>query len=172
MSPTRSRPASTSFSIEPAMTQTMTDRTEPPPFEDDGKTLLAIVGHMIPASARHGVPGADDPAIYADILRSVGRDRQALTEALAAVEARAGAGFTALPRAEQAAILQDFRADEPALTSVIEAVTARCYYRDDRVMASIGIEVRPPFPEGYAVEEGDLSLLDPVRARGPIWRAP
>ena len=55
---------------------------------------------------------------------------------------------------------------------MIEAVTARCYYRDDRVMASIGIEVRPPFPEGYAVEEGDLSLLDPVRARGPIWRAP
>ena len=154
------------------MTQTTEDRTEPPPFEDDNKTLFAIVGHMIPASARHGVPGADDPAIYADILRSVGRDRQALAEALTAVEARAGAGFTALPRAEQAAVLQKFRADEPALASVIEAVTARCYYRDDRVMASIGIEVRPPFPEGYAVEEGDLSLLDPVRARGPIWRAP
>ena len=49
------------------MTQTMTDQAETPPFEDDGKTLLAIVGHMIPASARHGVPGADDPAIYADI---------------------------------------------------------------------------------------------------------
>ncbi|MEO2039286.1 MAG: hypothetical protein ABGW90_11415 [Martelella sp.] len=154
------------------MTQTMTDRAEPPPFEDDSKTLLAIVGHMIPASARHGVPGADDPAIYADILRSVGRDRQALAEALAAVEARAGTGFAALPRAEQASLLQDFRAEEPALAGVIEAVTARCYYRDDRVMASIGIEVRPPFPEGYAVEAGDLSLLDPVRARGPIWRSP
>lgn len=154
------------------MTQTITDRTEPPPFEDDNKTLLAIVGHMIPASARHGVPGADDPAIYADILRSVGRDRQALAEALAAVEARAGTGFAALSREEQASILRVFRADEPALAGVMEAVTARCYYRDDRVMASIGIEVRPPFPEGYAVEAGDLSLLDPVRARGPIWRSP
>lgn len=172
MSPTRSRPASTSFSIEPAMTQTMTDQAETPPFDDNDGTLFAIVGHMIPASARHGLPGADDPAIYADILRSVGRDRQALTEALAAVETRAGTGFAALSREEQAAILQEFRADEPALAGVIEAVTARCYYRDDRVMASIGIEVRPPFPEGYAVEEGDLSLLDPVRARGPIWRAP
>ena len=154
------------------MIQTTTDRAEPPPFEDNEKILFAIVGHMIPASARHGLPGADDPAIYADILRSVGRDRQALTEALAVVEARAGTGFAALSREEQAAVLQKFRADEPALASVIEAVTARCYYRDDRVMASIGIEVRPPFPEGYAVEEGDLSLLDPVRARGPIWRAP
>lgn len=154
------------------MIQTMTDRAEPPPFEDDNKTLLAIVGHMIPASARHGVPGADDPAIYADILRSVGRDRQALAEALAAVEARAVTGFAALPREEQASVLRDFRADEPALAGVMEAVTARCYYRDDRVMASIGIEVRPPFPEGYAVEAGDLSLLDPVRARGPIWRSP
>ncbi|WP_180899400.1 hypothetical protein [Martelella soudanensis] len=153
------------------MTQTTTDQAENPPFEDDGKTLFAIVGQMIPASARHDVPGADDPAIYADILRSVGRDRQALIEALSAVEARAVTGFATLAREEQAAILREFRVDEPALAGVIEAVTARCYYRDDRVMASIGIEVRPPFPEGYQVEEGDWSLLDPVRARGPIWRS-
>ena len=81
-------------------------------------------------------------------------------------------GFAALSREEQATILRDFRADEPELAGVMEAVTARCYYRDDRVMASIGIEIRPPFPEGYEVEAGDLSLLDPVRARGPIWRSP
>ena len=27
-----------------------------------------------------------------------------------------------------------------------------------------------PFPKGYALEQGDWSLLDPVRARGRIWR--
>jgi len=45
-----------------------------------------------------------------------------------------------------------------------------CYYRDDRVMRSLGIEPRPPFPGGFAVEQGDWSLLDPVKARAPFWR--
>ena len=145
-----------------------TDTTKP--FDDAGKTLRAIAGHIIPASERYGMPGADDPAIYADMLRSVGRDRAMLVKALANVEDRAGGVFASLAAQRQEAILQAFRREEPALAGVVEAVTVRCYYRDDRVMAAIGVEVRPPFPLGYAVEEGDWSLLDPVRARGPIWR--
>ena len=43
---------------------------------------------------------------------------------------------------------------------MIGAVTARCYYRDDRVMRAIGMEVRPPFPLGFEVKQGDWSLLD------------
>ena len=38
-----------------------------------------------------------------------------------------------------------------------------CYYRDDRVMVSLGLEARPPFPKGHVLEQGDWSLLDPVR---------
>jgi len=45
-----------------------------------------------------------------------------------------------------------------------------CYYRDDRVMRSLGLEPRSPFPKGHVVEQGDWSLLDPVKARPPIWR--
>ena len=46
----------------------------------------------------------------------------------------------------------------------------QCYYRDDRVMKAIGMERRPPFPLGFQVETGDLSLLEPVRARGKKYR--
>ena len=53
---------------------------------------------------------------------------------------------------------------------MFERVVARCYYRDDRVLTAIGVEPRPPFPKGYEVPQGDWSLLDPVRARGPIYR--
>jgi hypothetical protein len=49
-------------------------------------------------------------------------------------------------------------------------VVLLCYYRDDRVMTSLGQEPRAPFPKGHVLEQGDLSLLDPVRARPPIWR--
>ena len=40
-------------------------------------------------------------------------------------------------------------------------VVLLCYYRDDRVMRSLGQEPRPPFPKGHVVEQGDWSLLDP-----------
>jgi len=32
------------------------------------------------------------------------------------------------------------------------------------------MEARPPYPKGYQVEPGDLSLLNPVIARGKIYR--
>ena len=37
-------------------------------------------------------------------------------------------------------------------------------------MESLGMEARPPFPKGYEVEQGDWSLLDPVRARPKMYR--
>jgi hypothetical protein len=36
-------------------------------------------------------------------------------------------------------------------------------------MRSPGQEPRPPFPEGHVIEQGDWSLLDPVRERVPMW---
>ncbi len=48
----------------------------------------------------------------------------------------------------------------------------QCYYRDDRVLRSLGLELRAPFPKGYTLEQGDWSLLDPVKARaGTLRRA-
>jgi hypothetical protein len=52
----------------------------------------------------------------------------------------------------------------------VTRATVQCYYRDDRVMRSLGMEVRPPFPQGFEVERGDWSLLDPVRSRPPLYR--
>ena len=46
----------------------------------------------------------------------------------------------------------------------------QCYYQDDRVLEALDIEPRPPFPEGHDVEQGDWSLLDPVRARDKFYR--
>ena len=38
------------------------------------------------------------------------------------------------------------------------------------VMRSLGMEPRPLFPKGFEVEQGDWSLLDPVRARPKLYR--
>jgi len=138
------------------------------PAERD--TLHCVVGHMIPPSAAFGVPGADDPMIFADILNSVGRDLPDLRNALRVLTEDAGGRLTALPSDEQSALLASYRSRHPDLAGILEWVTARCYYRDDRVMKSLGMEVRPPFPLGYPLDQGDWSLLEPVRSRGRIYR--
>lgn len=134
------------------------------------EALLCVVGHMIPPSTEFGAPGAADPRIFADILTSVGRDLAELRKALQVLTEKAGGRLAALCPGDQWRLLAEFRAGHPDLAAVVESVTARCYYRDDRVMASIGMDARPPFPLGYSVAQGDWALLDPVRSRGKIYR--
>ena len=147
-------------------TMTATDALSP----GEQETLLCVVDHMIPPSRTFDVPGAADPNIFADILRSLGRDAPALRQSLDEIARRAGGQLATLPHQEQSRLLAEFRADRPDLAGTVEAVTVRCYYRDDRVMRSLGMEARPPFPIGFDVQQGDWSLLDPVRARGKVYR--
>ncbi len=156
------------------MSQDSMIATDNPLDADQESALAAIVGAMIPASEEYAVPGADDPAILADILTLVKRHPEPVVEAIAALEAMAesrhGARFGALDDDAKAAAIATFsQSGAPHLRAIV-SMTAQCYYRDDRVMASLGMEPRPPFPKGFEVEQGDLSLLDPVRARGRIWR--
>lgn len=134
------------------------------------RTLRIVVGIMIPASTEYEVPGADDDLIFADIAASIGRDEAAVRVALAELDRLAGASLADVPKAAQDEAITRFRETRASLVPVLVALTTRCYYRDDRVMRAIGMEVRPPFPKGFTVDQGDWSLLDPVRARGPIWR--
>jgi hypothetical protein len=134
---------------------------------EDFRCLVAMI---VPPSTKYAVPGADDSAIFADILGSIGRDADRVRSALARLRALAGGSFAALDmdrRAEVAALL---RAEREAAVAVLTRIVLLCYYRDDRVMLSLGLEPRPPFPKGHEIEQGDWSLLDPVRARAPFWR--
>jgi len=134
------------------------------------RTLAAVAHLMIPPSAEYGVPGADDPAIMADIVNSLGRDEAEVRAALARLDALAGGGFADLPAPQREAIAATFRADGGPLLAALTRAILLCYYRDERVMRSIGMEVRPPFPKGHELEQGDWSLLDPVRKRAKLWR--
>jgi hypothetical protein len=46
----------------------------------------------------------------------------------------------------------------------------QCYYQNPLVVVAIGMEPRPPFPDGYQVDEGDLLLLETVYLRGKLYR--
>ena len=137
---------------------------------DETRSLRCVAALMIPASAAHAVPGADDETIFADIISSIGRDTALVKQALEQLDHAVDGVFAdATQERRQAAAKQLRLAGGAALAALTRAVV-QCYYRDDRVMRSLGMEVRPPFPKGYEVEQGDWSLLDPVRARPAFYR--
>ena len=136
---------------------------------DDLRTVAAMI---VPASDEYKVPGADDPAIQADMLATLGRDTALVTQALDHLARLAGQPLAELEPARHAAIAHEFRATGGGAAATLVRVVLQCYYRDDRVLRSLGLELRAPFPKGYTLEQGDWSLLDPVKARsGTLRRA-
>ena len=134
------------------------------------RDFRALAGTIIPPSATYDVPGADDERIFGDILRSLERDRDDICQALAHLARLAGGAFAELDPARRAEIASTFRETGGAPLAALVRVVLLCYYRDDRVMHSLGLELRAPFPKGHVVEQGDWSLLDPVRNRPPMYR--
>ena len=132
--------------------------------------LRVISAMMIPASAEYDVPGADDPIIQADILATLGRDTRSVVAALDHLARLAGKPLAALDDATREAVAREFRAAGGVAAATLIRVVLQCYYRDDRVLRSLNLELRPPFPKGYTLEQGDWSLLDPVKARPSMWR--
>ena len=134
---------------------------------DDLCTLAAMI---IPASEEYRVPGADDPAIQADMLATLGRDTALVREGLDRLARLAGKRLAELDPARRDAVAQEFRASGGAAAATLVRVVLQCYYRDDRVLRSLGLELRAPFPKGYTLEQGDWSLLDPVKEKPPNLR--
>ncbi|HEV8032432.1 MAG TPA: hypothetical protein VGP42_15585 [Stellaceae bacterium] len=132
--------------------------------------LRAIAGVIIPASEEFDVPGADDPAIQADIVATLGRDASLVRQALGLLARIAGMPLASLDPVRREAVALELRAQGGAAVATLTRVVLQCYYRDDRVVRSLGLEPRPPYPRGYVLDDGDWSLLDPVRARPPFWR--
>ncbi|WLA63320.1 hypothetical protein [Bradyrhizobium diazoefficiens] len=133
--------------------------------------LRAIAAMIIPPSEEYRVPGADDEIIQADILATLGRDTRPVAAALDHLARLAGMPLADLEPAARDGVAQQFRSSGGAATLV--RVVLQCYYRDDRVLRSLGLELRAPFPKGYVLPDGDWSLLDPVKARaGTLRQAP
>ena len=137
---------------------------------DDLRTVAAMI---VPASEEYKVPGADDPATQADMLATLGRDTALVAQALDHLARLAGQPLAELDTAKREAITNEFRATGGAAAATLVRVVLQCYYRDERVLRSLGLELRAPFPKGYTLNEGDWALLDPVRARpAQLRRAP
>ena len=138
------------------------------------QTLQYLVGIMIPASLKYDVPGADDKIIFETILVASQVNFHLIEEGLQSLDALSKnccrQDFNFLDKRTQHKVAHTFlKSSGPYLDAIID-VTLQCYYCDERVMKSLGMEARPPFPMGYEVKQGDWSLLDPVRNMEKIYR--
>ena len=138
------------------------------------ETLRASVDLMIPASPDGRMPAASELDLFADVGNLDEPTLAALASGLDNLEATAqgehGAAFGELDKAVQGLLMEAYRGRDPAFTRVFVLHTAARYYAHDRVVVALGLEARPPWPEGNQIIDGDWSLLDPVRARPPLYR--
>lgn len=136
--------------------------------------LQVTLNLIIPPSNDGRLPGAAEYDIFAYINEFAPSTLPALVVELDQLEADAqsqfGASFSALAQSEAKGIVDTQRSANAQFMAELARQTVACYYQQDRVMSAIGMQVRPPFPQGYEVHFADLTLLDPVRARGQIYR--
>src|SRR3954464_119161 len=71
--------------------------------------LRTIAGMIVPASDEYRVPGADDPAIQADILATLGRDATLVRRAREHLARLAGQPLAELDAAKRDVVAQAFR---------------------------------------------------------------
>ena len=114
----------------------------------ESRDLRCIAGIMIPASHEFDVPGADDATIVADIMASLGRDLHEVRAALAELSALADGSFADLDSTQREALAQTFLAGGGKQVTTLGRVILQCYYRDDRVVRSLGAGAAAAVPEG------------------------
>ena len=109
------------------MTPIIPIANEQPWSSSQRTTLRLLAGLMIPASARHGVPGADDEIIFNDILNTLAPQAGRVSEMLRDLDAFAGQPFATLSADQQDAFAQTFRKHRSP--GLMAAVSARRVWR-------------------------------------------
>ncbi len=158
----------------------MNDPSAPPGLSpDETRTLTGVLDEIIPPSPDGRLPGAGALGLAAAIDAAMRRTpdlRPAVVQGLAALAERAaGRGspdFARLPGDVRLELLDELAATQPAFLPGLVFHTYVGYYQDPRVLQRLGMEPRPPHPQGYELETGDLGLLESVRRRPPMYRIP
>ncbi len=134
--------------------------------------LIALLNTLLPGD------GADWPSAGSDAMAArtieLARGAPGVSDALTAILNALPDDFGTLQQTQREDILRGIEADRADQFDAVVTVSYNAYYTTPRIRDVIerltGYENRPPQPLGYELEPFDESLLDAVKARGPIWR--
>ena len=140
----------------------------------EARALASVLDEIIPPSGDGRLPGAGEVGLVRYIEQHAPELRPTIVQGLSALDELAhgrGAGdFAALSREDKLEALNQVATAQPAF---LPGLILQCYvgyYQNDRVLEGLGLEPRPPYPEGYKLEPTDLGLLDGVRRRNKLYR--
>lgn len=140
--------------------------------EPERRWLRVLAEWMIPAEG--ALPSAADGLIWAEITTTLARQasltRTGVDGLATLLSQRSPPNISDWSEAERLALVAELREQAPAFVMLFESTVAACYYRDERVLRSLELPTRAPFPEGHSVAPTDWSLLEPVRRRAPFYR--
>jgi hypothetical protein len=152
--------------------------TDPAPFTAAQlRTLAHVLDDLLPASAERQLPGAGElgAAAYLDrSLAAMPELKAMVAHGLDALDAlarrRHPQGLDGLTPEDRAAVLLEHAGSEHSFPPILIMHTFAGYYQDPRILERIGMPPHPPHPRGYEMGSDDWALLEPVRARGKIYR--
>ncbi len=137
--------------------------------------LRAVLNRIIPAEGE--LPGAGDLGVDEVVERAAVAAPtlcRTLLDGLTAIEVASwqtgGRDFVELPETAQDEALRQVERAQPIFFNHLIVQTYRGYYVQPKVIQLVGMETRPPQPEGFTLPPFDPRLLRKVEARGPIYR--
>ena len=140
--------------------------------DEQKRTLNILLNMIIPPSEDGKMPGAADVGFFAYMNNEniVLWIQEGLISVSDESHNKYDKEFSALNSLEQTQLIDILRRKLFKFFNHLTLHVIQCYYQYDQVIEGIGLEARPPFPQGYHLEEGDLTLLEPVYMRGKIYR--
>ncbi len=134
--------------------------------------LALVLDLIVPGSADGRMPRAAAAGpLPPDLGLGPGAGVLPMLDALETqARSRFGSAFAALDEIRRRALFDDWRVQQPQTVQRLTLEILAWYYQQDPVLEALGLQARPPFPHANAVEQGDLSLLQPVIDRGRIYR--
>ncbi len=136
--------------------------------------FTALLDEIIPPHPERRLPGAGESGLAGEIDAQVPELRSTLRQGLSALEekarARGAARFAELAQPDRVAALTELLQDDPGFLPGIVFHTYVHYYQQARVLEGLGLEARPPFPQGYEMEPLAPERLAGVRSRPRLYR--
>lgn len=141
--------------------------TDSPLDSSQQAKLVALLDSIIPPDPERNLPGAGDM----DLVSHISIQSPEFIALLVKTVDYFDDDFVKLDSTERHPLVQSFSEQKPGLFSVFIFHTYACYYQNDLVRAGLDLAPGPPFPRGNEIKAGDLSLLDEVLKRPPMYRA-
>ena len=140
--------------------------------KEQNRTLTSLLNLIIPASEDGKMPGASDIGFidYINNENQLSLIQEGLIRIIDETNNQYCQEFSALSVADQLTIVNVLKRELFRFFTDLTTQVVQYYYQHNDIQKAMGLDARPPFPNGQILEEGDLSLLEAVYLRGKIYR--